>query len=52
MYMSAMKTLIETAYNILNIELYLMGYHVTLWNVFLFSVVAYLLLYFIFRILK
>lgn len=50
--MGAIKTVFDACMSILSIDIYLLGYHVNMWQVLLFSVVAYLLLWFIFRILR
>lgn len=50
--MNNVKVVIDTCYSILNISIYLCGYHITLWQVFIFGLIGFLLLWLIFGILK
>lgn len=50
--MYAVKALIDACMSIFSIEMYLFGYHITLFQVFIFTAVGFLAMWFIFRILR
>jgi hypothetical protein len=47
-----MELLFNTALNILNFNITLLGFTFTLWHVLLYSIVAYVVVWFIFRLFK
>ncbi len=50
--MELLSALFQAVYNILNIEFVLLGISLTLWMVFIWSVVAFIVLWVFFSILK
>lgn len=50
--MDALKTLIDIAISILTIEFNLLGYNITLMNVAIYSVIGFIILWFLFRLFK
>lgn len=48
--MEIMKVLIDTVYQILTIEIHLIGYSISLWHVFVFTALLSLVVYMMFRI--
>ena len=49
--MEIIKAIIDTAYSILTIEISLFGYVVSLWNLFIFTGLLSILIYFLFKML-
>lgn len=49
--MNDIKTLFNLCLSILAYKIDLYGYSISLWNVFIFSVLGYILLYFVFKML-
>lgn len=50
--MSAMKVIIDSAINILTIEINLLGYEITLMNVAVYGIIGSIILWFIFRLFR
>lgn len=50
--MDAMKTIFSACYSIMQLPIPLFGFQLTLWNIFIFSAVAYCVVRLVFGIFK
>lgn len=50
--MGTMKQIIDSCYELLSINMNIFGYNVSLWNVFMFSAVAGIVLWVLYRLFK